>query len=412
MCVSPRTIAVKNLIAHAGMYERLGVPCGQCYQCRDAKMSAFLVRAYYEHKDSAYSFFDTLTYNDACLPHYGQYPLFCRKDVQKFLKRLRIACQRWILEKYGLTCKSPFKFLVTAEYGGLKGRPHYHILFHVKCANLDVHSFKQLINKCWTFGFTDSIFSTDSHVVTSLDAVKYVTKYVCKDVTSRVKERVAFEQYCKDNNIEDNKFNFRDFRKQYGWFWQCSVGYGVSLLQNLTNDEVEKRVCHYVDKDNLRHEIALPRYYVMKLYKRLVEIDTDHNVLVDTSLGVDTLIKTLENRIKHTSLHFSDVLYNIGFGEISPCDLAVYHHCFRGKSLPFQFDIKDWRTQIKYLTFTEDVLQSFFDGYKYMPFFCGNQFRFERELNRIELYDAEMAQLEIDKIEYKDALYERRKCLT
>ena len=68
MCFNPRTIRVKTVVPHVGSYDVLEVPCGHCPQCANAKRSAMLVRAFYEHRDSVYSYFDTLTYNNDNLP--------------------------------------------------------------------------------------------------------------------------------------------------------------------------------------------------------------------------------------------------------------------------------------------------------------------------------------------------------
>lgn len=367
MCLHPLHIRPKTLVRHIGAYDSLDVPCGKCYQCQDAKRSGILIRAFYEHKDSVYSFFDTLTYNDDSLPTLCGYPLFRRRDVQLFLKRLRIRIQRWLKNEKGIDCKSPFTFIVAGEYGGLKGRPHYHILFHVKCKELDVHTLKRFINETWKHGFTDSIYSTNSHVVNGLPALQYVVKYVCKDSVSRLRMDKAINAYISTldsfsvSDSEHVKKIVHNLRRDFGCFWQCSRYYGLSLLNEIDFEDLKHRVCRYYDGNNIVHMVALPRYYVNKVYKRIIDFDSEHKILVDSVFGQDFFIDSVDKRIKDTYLRYLDAAHHVGLDPHLSWNAAIYRVVYQGRmfaELPkHPFEQVSVYSFVRSSVFTESIMQ-------------------------------------------------------
>ena len=96
------------------------VGCGHCSTCRKqyAREMAFRVEA--EAYDK-YCYNVLLTYNDEHLPRLNGRPVLNRVHVQDFLKRFR----SWH-DKYTGT---KLRFFGVGEYGGKKGRPHYHLIF-------------------------------------------------------------------------------------------------------------------------------------------------------------------------------------------------------------------------------------------------------------------------------------------
>ena len=95
------------------------VPCGKCCLCREKKVKMWMTRCLAETVTSNYPpLFITLTYRDADLPADGVNIV----DYQKFLKRLRIRLERHFGKKFNL------RYLIVAEYGTQKKRPHYHML--------------------------------------------------------------------------------------------------------------------------------------------------------------------------------------------------------------------------------------------------------------------------------------------
>ncbi len=105
-------------------------PCGQCLHCRINRRRVWTHRIMLERYKCERACYITLTYQDDWLPMTddGQYNL-CKRDVQLFMKRLR---KRFPDVK--------IRYYLCGEYGGLYGRPHYHIaLFGLGSNDLSTH---------------------------------------------------------------------------------------------------------------------------------------------------------------------------------------------------------------------------------------------------------------------------------
>ena len=97
----------------------LPVPCGKCSLCREKKARDWQTRCLAETAMSDYPpLFITLTYRNEDLPADG----VCKKDCQKFLKRLRIHIERHL----GKKCR--LRYVLVSEYGKTTHRAHYHML--------------------------------------------------------------------------------------------------------------------------------------------------------------------------------------------------------------------------------------------------------------------------------------------
>lgn len=98
------------------------VPCGVCKECIALKQMYLIQRVQMEARNS-FLFFSTLTYNNEFLPHYDlndwSIPYADIHDLQLLFKRLRNN------NSFG----RPFRYFACTERGGLKGRPHVHILW-------------------------------------------------------------------------------------------------------------------------------------------------------------------------------------------------------------------------------------------------------------------------------------------
>lgn len=92
-----------------------------------------------------YAYFDTLTYNDFCLPIKYGIPYFRRSDVTNCLKKLRQH-----LTKLGYDIKDKLTYFVSSEYGGKTHRPHYHIIFYNSCQELEVFTLRKYLEQSWT----------------------------------------------------------------------------------------------------------------------------------------------------------------------------------------------------------------------------------------------------------------------
>lgn len=102
--------------------ENLQLPCGYCVGCRQKRAAAWATRAVHEASLHDENCFVTLTYDEAHLPPDGG---LVPRDLQKFLKRVRVALARGVS---GVIGKGPMKFLACGEYGEAGNRPHYHAL--------------------------------------------------------------------------------------------------------------------------------------------------------------------------------------------------------------------------------------------------------------------------------------------
>lgn len=88
------------------------VKCNRCPECRARYSYEWAVRLGHENRFHAASCFITLTYGEEFLPADRS---LRASDVTKFLKRLRKLIGR-------------FRYFYCGEYGGQRGRPHYHMI--------------------------------------------------------------------------------------------------------------------------------------------------------------------------------------------------------------------------------------------------------------------------------------------
>lgn len=135
----PNPIYIRNQ-HYNGFNERYyAVPCGQCPACITNRRGQWNFRLNQEVKNCVNAYFLTLTYAEDYLPRNSLgYPTFKKEDVQKFFKRLRKACE-----------PLKIRYFLVGEYGGRRGRPHYHaILFDLP----DFGDAWRKIFKIWSKG--------------------------------------------------------------------------------------------------------------------------------------------------------------------------------------------------------------------------------------------------------------------
>ena len=146
------------------------VPCGKCILCRDKKAREWAFRAACENWASkSVPLFVTLTYDNEHLPAFG----LCKRDIQLFLKRLRINLTRLL----GYPCVD-LRYFVCGEYGTNTHRAHYHVIFWN--FPVDFHFFPNLVDKlhfvekAWKKGFCMCLPIIKG-------GVQYVMKYMRKE---------------------------------------------------------------------------------------------------------------------------------------------------------------------------------------------------------------------------------------
>lgn len=130
------------------------VPCGKCFECIKQRVNQLVSRMQLElNKHSNFGFFITLTYSDENLPLIRSpnsdvlLPSVNKKDIQDFLKRLRINLVR---AGYDV---SNFKYFYISEYGFSNTnnkRPHYHLSVFFDL--MAVNEFYDVVAKSWKLG--------------------------------------------------------------------------------------------------------------------------------------------------------------------------------------------------------------------------------------------------------------------
>lgn len=164
---------------------QLEIPCGRCRGCRLERSRQWAIRCVHEASLWPHNCFVTLTYDDDHLPPGGT---LVKRDVQLFLKRLR---KRFSGQK--------IRFYMCGEYGELRSRPHYHIIFF----NLDFpdkylsphksrkRSFSlarkfpiyesEILNELWPYGI-----ATIGGV--TFETCAYTARYIMKKITGDIAE--------------------------------------------------------------------------------------------------------------------------------------------------------------------------------------------------------------------------------
>lgn len=364
---------------------RSSFTCGKCAGCISKHRTDWRVRSYYESLDCLrnYGFilFDTLTYSDAHIKRYSDlnqeldipnmlnYTAFCRADVQKFFKRLRINLKR---DGYEYEPEE-LRYILTSEYGSdekkrgfqLTHRPHYHVLFFVRF-NIEPVDFSRYVSKAWYCGKTDGVrpvddcvecpvrsfcrgvclYQSDDYVNNErvistnsqrnlIKCVNYVTKYVSKDLflTSKLQERVdnLFSVVMPDyfTNIESYRI-YRKFCSQVLPFHLQSRFFGLTLLDDV---DARQRAIDYNsvilptgEKDVVK-EVALPRYYQVHLYYTWQKVDGRVKWSL-TSDGIDTKVHQLDRQIRKYMIDYK--AFDRSLSRDRLFQLALYKNVYRG----------------------------------------------------------------------------------
>lgn len=310
MCLNP--VKLRNPTRHistkGGQPLLIEVQCNHCAECKKEKRMEYRFRSLYQSKDcirkGGYVYFDTLTYDDAHVPHLSDFVDISNTDIadftcfdnshwRNFLKNLR----RQLNYHYK---DVTFKYFLTSEYGTddrYTHRPHYHVLFFVNSNSCDPLNFSRLVSKCWQYGRTDGIpyqtanYVYDHCVTVDSDVMKicnYVAKYVTKDSTfqSKINERLTkLQQLLND----DDKYN--ELKCNISMFHRQSQGYGLYYLQSLSRDDYDYLLKHGAirmkDSEQVVATLKLPLYYKRKLFYKCLK-DADNKLFWQLNrLGVD-----------------------------------------------------------------------------------------------------------------------------
>lgn len=159
-----------NGISHFAKIQE--VPCGHCFGCRLDKAKEWSVRVMHECSLYKDNYFLTLTYAD----EFYKFTFDdCKRDVQLFLKRLRMH----FLRKYNVN----IRYFGCCEQGEKTFRNHFHfIIFNLPLTDLKLYKKSKKgynlykskeIESLWPFGFVDIGF-------VSASSANYVARYTLK----------------------------------------------------------------------------------------------------------------------------------------------------------------------------------------------------------------------------------------
>lgn len=169
MCISP------NMLANG-----LKAACHQCWQCRERAINDWVGRNIAESKTASGAHSVTLTYgrDDRNESDHERATVLTYSDVQKYFKLLRF---------HGY----PVRYFATGEYGGKKGRAHWHVMLYWQERVPDV-----LLGKRYDWSIQsrsgETVFPWD-HGFSFFEApepaaIRYNCKYIQKDMGDNLRQ--------------------------------------------------------------------------------------------------------------------------------------------------------------------------------------------------------------------------------
>lgn len=374
MCLDPKQrINPTKRFRPLGGSAYIHYKCGKCAECRAEFKDEWSVRCYSEYEDcrvnGGYTLFDTLTYNEDCVPRFCGMRVFDPEHIRQFRSTLRDKIRQYHRADgsypYYFTYKDNFKIIVVSEYGGSTHRPHYHLLAHCKVPNLPPVLLSKLIRDSWPHGNCD-LRCLDDRIVDGPGALNYVSKYICKDDDFiETLEKTINDHEAKLPQVEFYRIFTKDRIKKIKGFHRQSNGYGLSILTPgvlYANPELslfqDGCIC-MPDRDQIVKQVKIPQYIMRKLYYDLVE---DHEITDDdgkplhrwvlNETGIQFKAEHLSRDVDHLAAKFDEVEKNLQqidptldnqryvelkntihslLGDRSYFDLALYHLGYRGK---------------------------------------------------------------------------------
>lgn len=403
MCYSP--IDVINPSKYVSLKYRdryvMQVPCGKCAQCLTAKSNEWSYRLFHHALDTfkeGFVLFDTLTYDNAHLPHISDYikvssdvdfPCFSSRDLRLFVADLRQRCKR----QY----RSNFSYFIASEYGTDNKhlhRPHYHVLFFVKGC-ISPLDFSLLVAKTWARGRTDGLpYKPSTHVLENtfrdmsagaLRSLKYVCKYIQKSslfqktIDMRLRQIMAdisstfASQGLEDWSNSSHFWRVRDsIARKINQFHRQSTFLGASVLGDLDLNEVFNTGQLYMpDNEFVIKSIPLSTYFKRKLFYKLVEIDGAKS-WQPTELGVQYLKFREKFQISKLADRFHAVATQFRLN-VDVNKLADYVYNYRGRfNADRPSNIYERLDNVSFFNYVSRYDREQFDGVGLSPVFLGN----------------------------------------
>ena len=247
------------------------IPCNRCFNCKINKSKVWAVRCLIESYDWKYNYFITLTYNDenlkyveqSYIPLTGEFrrvPTLSKKDVQKFIKRLRRDIE------YHRNGK--LKYLIVGEYGDQTKRPHYHLILFmdVPISDLAFHKMNKDGDTLWTSKYLDSIWK-HGNTLTGMFNIKtaaYTARYTMKKL------------YGDDKKIYVDS----GLIKQTPEFMLCSKKPPIGFNYFNRNKKVllKSDTLNYYQADKLQ-KIKIPKSFLKKLHESEIKQLMENRVI-------------------------------------------------------------------------------------------------------------------------------------
>lgn len=232
MCISPNVIKVTQ----AGVNIPVSVPCNHCYECVRKRKLDWEMRLTVESSAWEHKFFGMLTYSDM---FYHDTP--DHRELSYFIKRLR-----YNLDKFYPGAK--LKYFLVSEYGELKDRLHYHVLYFVSKEFDDTfREFQILVEMSWV-------------------------KKVCLSADEIAFRKKLYKENRKRLNESERKDLLRWSRRKYN-----DVSIGFATAQNLRHGSAVGSI-HYACK------------YIQKQYNKMYYSRMGYNVWLSHMLEKGKLI--------------------------------------------------------------------------------------------------------------------------
>lgn len=217
-------------------HTEIPVPCGKCPPCLKRRANGWAFRLKKHDMNAISAHFVTLTFNTDHVPITpgAGYMTLDKVVLQKFFKRLR---KRYPKDHPKIS------YYAVGEYGGIKYRPHYHIiLFNADRDNIE--AAWQAIPPGSTSKIPTPIGSIDCGSVTSA-SIGYTLKYMCKP------RRIP--RHRNDDRLPE--------------FSLMSKGLGATYLTpemlEWHKADLEHRFICAIEDGKV---ISMPRYYKNKIY--------------------------------------------------------------------------------------------------------------------------------------------------
>lgn len=354
MCLQPIQIINKTRsYIPEGSKVFQSVPCGSCSDCKSRQQDDWYIRAFFEwkrcQKKGGATWFVTLTYADEFLPHYEDegfsFPCFCYEHILSFRKLLRQSLKRHLFNKkieiykkrhnvkrvprdvrkelnsWSDTKMQGLRFVICSEFGGEKGRPHYHGLLFVPFYIRFDEMHRILQDKCWRYGMVRWSQDKSSKSATrykplilSSRGIKYVMKYISKDDSWSDKYNLCdYKDYLK--SIGD-KTRLIDFKRVSPRHYQ-STYFGIDGLSALQKDGKFDKSLFVKDKFSLlsfgsapdskgrEFPFHIPIYYVRKV---CYDFDKVQGVYRLNDFGKDVYCAKFNKRLKFSIDYFNEWL--------------------------------------------------------------------------------------------------------